>query len=90
MKSTPELLAGDGEVLAFECCACHGGVSSRQPTRHVAGAEHGTHRLASGLDARGYRLSWPSGMTVFEIDQPKVLEFKTAVGYILLPQWRPS
>jgi len=26
--------------------------------------------LASGLDARGYRLSWPSGMTVFEIDQP--------------------
>lgn len=34
--------------------------------------------LASGLDARGYRLSWPSGMTVFEIDQPQVIEFKTA------------
>ena len=34
--------------------------------------------LASGLDARGYRLSWPAGMTVFEIDQPQVLEFKTA------------
>lgn len=34
--------------------------------------------LASGLDARGYRLSWPSGMAVFEIDQPQVLEFKAA------------
>ncbi|MES3636085.1 class I SAM-dependent methyltransferase, partial [Mycobacterium intracellulare] len=32
--------------------------------------------LASGLDARGYRLSWPPGMTVYEIDQPDVLQFK--------------
>lgn len=34
--------------------------------------------LASGLDARGYRLSWPPDMTVFEIDQPEVLKFKAA------------
>jgi methyltransferase (TIGR00027 family) len=33
--------------------------------------------LASGLDARAYRLDWPAGMTVFEIDQPAVIEFKT-------------
>jgi methyltransferase (TIGR00027 family) len=33
--------------------------------------------LASGLDARGYRLSWPSETTVFEIDLPQVIEFKT-------------
>lgn len=33
--------------------------------------------LAMGLDARGYRLPWPTDMTVFEIDQPPVLEFKT-------------
>jgi methyltransferase (TIGR00027 family) len=32
--------------------------------------------LASGLDSRAYRLDWPAGMTVFEIDQPKVLEYK--------------
>lgn len=32
--------------------------------------------LASGLDSRAYRLSWPAGTTVFEIDQPKVLEYK--------------
>ncbi|WP_029117223.1 class I SAM-dependent methyltransferase [Mycobacterium sp. URHB0044] len=33
--------------------------------------------LASGLDARAYRLDWPAGMTVFEIDQPEVIAFKT-------------
>jgi methyltransferase (TIGR00027 family) len=34
--------------------------------------------VASGLDTRGYRVAWPAGMTVFEIDQPQVLEFKAA------------
>jgi methyltransferase (TIGR00027 family) len=33
--------------------------------------------LASGLDARAYRLPWPAGTTVFEIDQPEVIEFKS-------------
>src|ERR1700724_4602290 len=33
--------------------------------------------LASGLDARAYRLDWPADMTVFEIDQPQVIEFKS-------------
>ncbi|BCO36109.1 class I SAM-dependent methyltransferase [Mycobacterium heckeshornense] len=33
--------------------------------------------LASGLDARAYRLPWPTGTVVYEIDQPRVLEFKT-------------
>lgn len=33
--------------------------------------------LASGLDSRAYRLQWPTDMTVFEIDQPEVIEFKT-------------
>ncbi len=34
--------------------------------------------LASGLDSRAYRLDWPAGTTVYEIDQPKVLAYKTA------------
>jgi methyltransferase (TIGR00027 family) len=34
--------------------------------------------LASGLDSRAYRLSWPQGTVVYEIDQPKVLEYKAA------------
>ncbi|MGH3551049.1 MAG: SAM-dependent methyltransferase [Mycobacterium sp.] len=33
--------------------------------------------LASGLDARPYRLWWPAKTTVYEIDQPGVVEFKT-------------
>src|SRR5262249_28113300 len=32
--------------------------------------------LASGLDARAYRLDWPADTTVYEIDQPKVLDYK--------------
>jgi len=34
--------------------------------------------VASGLDARSYRLAWPAGTTVYEIDQPEVIAFKTA------------
>jgi methyltransferase (TIGR00027 family) len=33
--------------------------------------------LASGLDSRAYRLPWPAGTTVYEIDQPDVIDFKT-------------
>ena len=33
--------------------------------------------LASGLDSRPYRLPWPEGTVVFEVDQPQVMEFKT-------------
>jgi methyltransferase (TIGR00027 family) len=32
--------------------------------------------LAAGLDARAYRLPWPAGTRVFEIDQPQVIDFK--------------
>jgi methyltransferase (TIGR00027 family) len=33
--------------------------------------------LASGLDSRAYRLPWPTGTVVYELDQPQVVEFKT-------------
>jgi methyltransferase (TIGR00027 family) len=35
--------------------------------------------LAAGLDSRAYRLSWPDGTTIFELDQPQVLDFKRVV-----------
>jgi methyltransferase (TIGR00027 family) len=35
--------------------------------------------LAAGMDTRGYRLDWPPGTRLFEIDQPDVLAFKDAV-----------
>ncbi|MGB8386983.1 class I SAM-dependent methyltransferase, partial [Mycobacterium sp.] len=34
--------------------------------------------LASGLDARAYRLLWPAGTVVYEVDMPEVIEFKTS------------
>lgn len=34
--------------------------------------------LASGLDSRAYRLPWLAGTTVYEIDQPQVIDFKTS------------
>jgi methyltransferase (TIGR00027 family) len=43
--------------------------------------EHGVRQaviLASGLDSRAYRLPWPDGTVVYEIDQPRVIEAKTA------------
>jgi methyltransferase (TIGR00027 family) len=45
-------------------------------------AAAGVHQivlLAAGLDSRSYRLDWPDGSVVFELDQPQVLEFKRAV-----------
>src|ERR1700751_2279683 len=33
--------------------------------------------LASGLDARAYRLPWPAETVVYELDQPQGIEFKT-------------
>ncbi|OBI80496.1 class I SAM-dependent methyltransferase [Mycobacterium asiaticum] len=34
--------------------------------------------LAAGLDARSWRLPWPSGTTVYELDQTRVLQFKSS------------
>ena len=45
-------------------------------------AAEGVHQVvivAAGLDSRAYRLPWPEGTIVFELDQPKVLEFKREV-----------
>ncbi len=32
--------------------------------------------LAAGLDSRPYRLDWAPGTTIFELDQPQVLDFR--------------
>jgi methyltransferase (TIGR00027 family) len=34
--------------------------------------------LAAGLDSRAFRLDWPAGTTVYEIDQPQVVTYKTS------------
>lgn len=48
----------------------------------VSATTSGIHQaviLASGLDSRAYRLAWPAGTVVFEIDQPGVIDFKAGV-----------
>jgi methyltransferase (TIGR00027 family) len=32
--------------------------------------------VAAGMDARSFRLSWPDGVTVYEVDQPQVIALK--------------
>ncbi len=48
--------------------------------------------LAAGLDSRAYRLDWPTGTAVYEIDLPKVLEYKaqTLAGHGATPRRRPA
>jgi methyltransferase (TIGR00027 family) len=79
----------DGEVLPQEEAA--GERDLRLETDSIAvrtrffddfflnAARDGIHQsviLAAGLDARAYRLAWPPGSVVYEVDQPKVVEFK--------------
>ncbi|BBX74811.1 class I SAM-dependent methyltransferase [Mycobacterium shinjukuense] len=57
------------------------GVRTKYFDDYFANATNGGVRqvviLASGLDARAYRLPWPAQTVVYEIDQPQVIEFKT-------------
>ncbi|HEY8473283.1 MAG TPA: SAM-dependent methyltransferase [Natronosporangium sp.] len=48
----------------------------------LAAAAAGVRQLvlvAAGLDTRAYRLAWPAGCRLFEVDLPEVLEFKHRV-----------
>ncbi len=73
----------DAEAAAvFEHMRSYQAVRTHFFDAHFAGAVAAGIRqvviLASGLDSRAYRLDWPTGTTVYEIDQPKVLEYKSA------------
>jgi methyltransferase (TIGR00027 family) len=35
--------------------------------------------VAAGLDARAYRLAWPTGTHVFELDQPRIIDYKNCL-----------
>jgi methyltransferase (TIGR00027 family) len=45
----------------------------------VAAGVHQVVILAAGLDSRAYRLDWSDGTVVYEIDLPKVLEYKAEI-----------
>ncbi|OBK59191.1 hypothetical protein A5653_06530 [Mycobacterium colombiense] len=46
--------------------------------------------LAPGLDCRAYRLDWPQETSIYEVDQPQVIEWKrsvlTSVGWAPAPR----
>ena len=50
--------------------------------RLLAATEAGARQvvmLAAGMDGRGYRLPWPPGTRIFEVDKPELLDFKEQV-----------
>jgi methyltransferase (TIGR00027 family) len=79
----PELLEAEPE-LALQMQAMVGYMASRtaffdQFFLDATGA--GVRQvviLAAGLDSRAWRLPWPDGVTVYELDQPRVLQFKSS------------
>jgi len=44
--------------------------------------------FGAGLDARAFRLGWPEGVHLFELDMPGVLSFKEEV--VRAARWRPA
>lgn len=75
--------AADPADPASALMSTYVGVRSRWFDEHLlAGARDGLDQvviLASGLDTRAHRLDWPSGTTLFEIDQADVVDFKDRV-----------
>ncbi|QCH25308.1 class I SAM-dependent methyltransferase [Mycobacteroides salmoniphilum] len=78
----PEQMAGLVQ-LGFTADGMANGMASRTwyyDTAFEAATAAGVRQvviLASGLDTRAYRLNWPAGTTVYELDQPDVIAFKT-------------
>jgi methyltransferase (TIGR00027 family) len=79
----PELVALDPRI-GERMEAMRGYIASRTlffDEFFLAAANDGIRQsviLAAGLDARAWRLDWPTGSVVYELDQPKVLDFKVA------------
>jgi len=77
----PEDLDSDSESVGMQRMTDNMAVRTKFFDEFFLGATEGGIRqaviLASGLDSRAYRLAWPAGTTVYEIDQPDVIEFKT-------------
>ncbi|HYR16498.1 MAG TPA: class I SAM-dependent methyltransferase [Mycobacterium sp.] len=77
----PEDLDSDNESVGMQRMTDNMAVRTKFFDEFFLSATEGGIRqaviLASGLDSRAYRLAWPAGTTVYEIDQPDVIEFKT-------------
>ncbi|WP_067664727.1 SAM-dependent methyltransferase [Nocardia miyunensis] len=72
----------DDPDIPWSTMARYMGVRSRYFDEYFSTAGAGVSQmvlLAAGLDARAFRLDWPAGTAVYELDAPKVLEFKNRV-----------
>lgn len=73
----------DGDDAGWQVMSGYMGVRSRFFDRFFADAGRAGIRqaviLAAGLDTRAHRLDWAPGSTVYEVDQPAVLDFKDEV-----------
>lgn len=72
----PEAAAIFANMLSYQAVRTH--FFDTFFTNAVAAGIRQVVILASGLDSRAYRLAWPAGTVVYEIDQPMVLQYKTA------------
>jgi methyltransferase (TIGR00027 family) len=76
IEEIPELPAWRHAMIDYMACR-----TAFFDDEFLAAANRGVRQvviLAAGLDARGWRLSWPADTTIYELDQPKVLEFKSS------------
>jgi methyltransferase (TIGR00027 family) len=75
--------AGRDPDVPWDAMATYLGVRSRFFDEFFASASEAGIRqavlLAAGLDSRAFRLDWPAGTTVYELDAPRVLDFKDEV-----------
>ncbi|NKR56007.1 SAM-dependent methyltransferase [Prescottella equi] len=73
----------DGREMPWRSMADYMGVRSRYFDDYFGAAGRAgigqMVLLAAGLDVRAYRLDWPDGTTIYELDAPKVLSFKDDV-----------
>jgi methyltransferase (TIGR00027 family) len=79
---TPQAADGD-TTFPWSMTSRYVAVRTRYFDEYMAGAATGGIRqvviLAAGLDTRAFRLDWPHGTAVFELDAPRVLRFKDKV-----------
>jgi methyltransferase (TIGR00027 family) len=70
-------------AIPWESMATYMGVRSKFFDEFFASASEAGIRqvvlFAAGLDCRAFRLDWPSGTAVYELDAPRVLDFKDQV-----------
>jgi methyltransferase (TIGR00027 family) len=79
MPTRPE--EATGPEVVWDSMATYMGVRSKFFDEYFASASalQQVVLLAAGLDARAFRLDWPPHTTVYELDMPRVLDFKDQV-----------